>query len=401
MRIYYEAYGCTLQRSETNLYVSKLLSEGNELATSPEEADLSIIGTCVVIRQTEERMLRRIDDLTSKSKVKVLGCLAPVRGDTLGDGNIEVVSSSEFRNFYNGYIDEAGPVAPDVWEGIPINQGCTGNCNFCISKTARGKLVSRQPEKIVNQILMQLERGIMEIKLTSLDTASYGLDMGIDLTELLKRILSLEDDFLLRIGMMEPKNADAIFDRLLLQMGDERVLKFLHIPVQSGDDRILTRMNRGYTISTFMDLVKKYRERFPLGTLSTDIIVGYSGEDDESFNMTRSLIEEIKPDILNVTRFSPRPMTRDFDAKLPSSNKVKKWTKELAELHAAIREEIMSSLEGSVEEAFALEKGKGETTVLRDRNYRPIIVDGSLDMFSRVEVEITGHGSTYLTGRII
>lgn len=401
MKIYLESYGCTLQKSESSLYVNRLLSEGNELVSSPDEADLSIVGTCVVIRKTEEKMLHRIENLSSKSRVRVIGCLTSTGGGAISGRNIEVVDAGQFRNFYNGTLDDVEITALSIWEGIPINQGCTGSCNFCISRIARGKLVSRQPEKIVKQIRMQLSRGIREVKITSLDTAAYGLDINTNLASLVALILKSDDSFRLRIGMMEPKNSFGISTELFRLMQDPRVYRFLHLPVQSGDNRTLDAMNREYTAETFQGIANDFNEFFPEGTLSTDIVVGYHTDDEESFENTYSLMEKVQPEIMNITKFSPRPYTKDFNSRLPASNHIKKWSSALTELHHRILEKKLESQVGKIETAIVSEHGKNDTTVLRDINYRPVVVRGTIPLYREKEVEIVGAGSTFLIGNII
>lgn len=401
MKLYLESYGCTLSKSETAMYVNTMISQGWELTEKPEDADMSIIGTCVVIKSTEERMIQRIGEISRHSRVRVLGCLSSVGGDALETEGVEVVKPSEFRSFYGGRIDDVEVSEPSIWEGIPINQGCLGSCNFCISRVARGRLVSRTSQKIVNQVRMQLSRNVREVKITSLDTAAYGRDIGSSLTELVRSILEINDHFMLRIGMMEPKNAKILIPDLFSAMSDRRVYKFLHIPVQSGSDRILEDMNREYTRDDFISIAEAYRQYHHEGSLSTDVIVGYRGEDEESFESTFSLMERVKPDIMNITRFSPRPYTRDFGSSTPSSNRIKKWTSALSDLHRKIAEEKLSKFVGRIETGMAVEHGKGETTVLRDANYRPVVVPGRLDIYSTVNVEIVDASSTYLIGKIV
>lgn len=401
MKLYLESYGCTLQKSEASLYVNRLISEGNTLVKTPEEADLSILGTCVVIRKTEDRMVRRIEKLSNISKVRVIGCLSSTGGDLIKGSNVEVVDSKEFRSFYNGVLDDVEVREPSIWEGIPINQGCTGSCNFCISKIARGKLVSRPEQKIVRQVEMQLARGIREIKITSLDTASYGPDIDSSLDSLLNEIEKIREDFRLRIGMMEPANASRIVEGLLEKMQDERIYKFLHIPVQSGDDSVLREMNRGYSVRTFTDLVKRIRTVFEDSTLSTDIVVGYHNDDEDSFERTFSLMEDIKPDIMNITRFSPRPFTKDYNRKVPPSNHSKRWSAELTSLHKEILSKKLSSTVGALKNAMSTEYGKNETTVLRDNSYRPIVIKNRIPLYEMRDVEIVDHSSTFLIGKVL
>lgn len=398
-KIYFESYGCTLSKSEAGLYVNKMLNEGGELVSTPAEADLSVIGTCVVIKHTQDRMLSRIEDISRDSKVRVMGCLPSVSGGVLESEQIEVLKPKEFRSFYTGNLDDVDIKEPSIFDGIPINQGCTGSCNYCISHVARGKLVSRPPEKIVKQVEMQLARGIREVRISSLDTSAYGKDLGISLPDLVGKIMRLEDEFKLRVGMMEPKNTQGIIDDLLQKFQDGRIYRFLHIPVQSGDNRILDLMNREYHQDAFATIVSKFRERFPDGTVSTDIISGYHDEDEDSFELTVKLLERTRPEIVNITRFSPRPYTPDFDSKLPPSNSVKRWTKEYTELHKRILEERYSSLLGKTEKVFITEKGKPGTSVGRDDSYRPVVIEGIYPLYENVDVEIVENAGTYLIGK--
>lgn len=400
MKIYVESYGCTLNKAETGLYANRLLGEGNDLVSSPDEADLSIIGTCVVIKHTEERMISRIQDLSVHSRVRVMGCLPPVSGGALDSPLIEVLKPREFRTFYKGYLDDIEIKEPSVFDGIPINQGCTGSCNYCISHISRGKLLSRPVEKITGQVAMQLKRGIREVRISSLDTAAYGKDTGIRLPQLVRAINGIPEDFMLRIGMMEPKNTSEILPELLSSMDSDKVYRFLHVPVQSGDNRILDLMNREYKADDFIRIATEFRNRFPDSTLSTDVIVGYHDEDDEAQERTISLLEKVRPEIVNITRFSPRPYTKDFNSTLPPSNTVKKRARELTELHRAIIGESLSSMVGKVVNAMVVERGKAGTVVARDTAYRPVAVAGDIPLYTRITAEIIDTGPTYLVGKV-
>ena len=401
MKIYFESYGCTLSKSESALYVNGMMKDGDSIVQRPEDADISVIGTCVVIRHTEEKMLDRIDHLSAKSKVKVLGCLPTVTGNQISSDSIEMISPREMRSFYTGKLDDIEIKEPSIFDGIPINQGCTGSCNYCISRIARGKLVSRKPEKIVNQVRIQLERGIREVRISSLDTAAYGIDLGTSLPSLVNEITSIDEDFMVRIGMMEPKNTKTILEPLVDSMKSTKVFKFLHVPVQSGDDRILELMNREYRADDFLAIRSRFREKFPDSTLSTDIISGYHDEDMESFENTVKLIEKARPDIINITRFSPRPYTADFDSRTPDTNMVKRWTKVYTEMHREILKEKLASIVGKVEPIIITEKGKDGTWVGRDPAYRSVVVTGNQRLYSRVDAEIVDTGSTYLVGKVL
>ncbi len=399
MKIYFESYGCTVEKSESSLYLNKLLMDkNNQLVNKPEDADLSVIGTCVVIKHTEDKMVRRISDLSKKSeKVKVLGCLSTVNGNTLESENIEVLKPDEFRDFYRGYFDDV-TINSDIYDGIPINQGCTGHCNFCISHIARGKLLSRNIDKIVNQVKMELDRNIKEIRISSLDTAAYGKDINTDLAELINNITEINNNFKLRVGMMEPRNTYDILNKLINSYKNEKVFKFLHLPVQNADNRILNAMNREYTVEESVEIIKQFRNSFKDINIATDIILGYYNDDDTSFERTFKFIESSEPDILNVTRFSPRPYTPDYNKKPLNSNKLKEWSRELIELHDIIMNKKLDKFLGKEERAIVTEEGKNNTMVARDDNYRPVILSSKYRKYDTVYCKIISHGNNYLIG---
>ena len=401
MKIYLESYGCTLNKSETGLYANKLLSEGAVITKNPDEADLRIIGTCVVIQHTEDRMLRRIAELSAKGKIEVMGCLSSVSAGSIESENIKLIGKSEFRSFYKGALDDIEIREPSIFDGIPINQGCTGSCNFCISRIARGSLISRPIAKIKGQAMIQLSHGIREIRLSSLDSAAYGKDLGTSLDHLIESVSSIRDEFRIRVGMMEPGNTAGILQGLLSAYSSDKVYKFLHLPVQSGDDRILDSMNRGYHSDTFRSIVKQYRSTFPDSTLSTDIITGYFSESEESFENTVKLIEDTQPEIINITRFSPRPYTADYNKKTPPTNDVKRWTAYITNLHHEIAGKKMQRQVGKFKKIFISEHGKNETSVGRDVAYRPVVVPGRHDLYSFMNCEIVDFTDTYAIGKII
>ena len=399
MKIYFESYGCTLQKSESSLYLNKLLQDkNNQMVEKPEDADLSIIGTCVVIKHTEDKMVKRISSLSrNPGKVKVLGCLATVNGNTIESENVEILKPREFRSFYEGALDNI-EIKSDIYDGIPINQGCTGSCNFCISHIARGKLLSRPVDKVVNQVNMELDRNIREIRISSLDTAAYGKDLGTDLADLVNNIVSIDRNFYLRVGMLEPRNAYDILDKLIAAYNSEKVFKFLHIPVQSAENSVLTAMNREYTIEEAETVLRQFIDTFPDMSIATDIILGYYNDSREGFEKTLKFLENYSPDIINVTRFSPRPYTKDYSKMPLNSNLLKGWSREIIDLHRIQIEKKLDHFLGREEKVMVTEEGKNGTMVARDINYRPVVLNKSYQKYTDVYCKIIGHGSNYLIG---
>ena len=338
-------------------------------------------------------MVKRISSLSRNSgKVKVLGCLATVNGNTIESDNVEILKPREFRSFYEGTLDNI-EIKSDIYDGIPINQGCTGSCNFCISHIARGKLLSRPVDKIVNQVNMELDRNIREIRISSLDTAAYGKDLGTDLADLINNIVSIDRNFYLRVGMLEPRNAYDILYKLVSAYNSQKVFKFLHIPVQSADDSVLSAMNREYTIEEAETVWRKFMDAFPDMSIATDIILGYYNDSWEGFEKTLKFIENYSPDIINVTRFSPRPYTKDYNKMPLNSNLLKEWSREIIDLHRIQMEKKLDHFLGREERVMVTEEGKNGTMVARDINYRPVVLNKSYQKYTDVYCKIIGHGS--------
>jgi threonylcarbamoyladenosine tRNA methylthiotransferase CDKAL1 len=184
---------------------------------------------------------------------------------------------------------------------------------------ARGHLRSLHLAELREQTEMMLQKGIKELQVTGQDTAAYGKDIGTDLSTLVYSLAAIPGDFRIRVGMMNPDTLGGIIDQYIPVWNGPKVFKFLHLPVQSGSDALLESMGRRYSIRDFLGLVDSFRRSCPKMTLSTDVIVGFPGESDDDHLMTKELLESVRPDIVNITRFSPRPGTKAFsmDDKVP------------------------------------------------------------------------------------
>ena len=399
VKVYVEAYGCSQNIAETHMLASCL----GEITNTLEEADIIVLGTCVVIEHTENRMLRRIDELAEyDKKLIVYGCLPSALRERMGkfeNKNVISVPTWEFDKFCDGNaLNNAF-----VWDGvatIPIANGCLGKCAYCITRVARGHLKSREPQWIESMLKKSLQSGACEIRLSAQDTAAYGKDIGKTLPELLRMLVSIDGDFMIRVGMMEPRETLSILKELVNVYKHPKIFKFLHLPVQSGSDRVLARMLRGYRVSDFLRIVESFRKEIPELMLSTDIIVGFPGEEDEDFDETVKLIETVEPDILNITRFSPRPKTPAKKWKRPSTNVVKYRSKYLAELHASILQKKNERYVGREVEVLVTSRGKRGRYMARTRHYRPVILD-NVEIGKWYRVELTEAVITHFEARIL
>jgi MiaB-like tRNA modifying enzyme len=182
-------------------------------------------------------------------------------------------------------------------------------CTFCQTKLSKGDLKSYRLGDIVRQVETEISEGCKEIWLTSTDNGCYGFDINTDLPTLVRAVSEIPDDFMIRVGMMNPMYMPRIKEELIESFDSDKVYKFLHIPEQSGSDKVLNDMKRGHTVNTVKEIIKKSKERFENFTISTDVIVGFPSETNEDFEKTFDLINEIRPDIVNLSKYSARPGT--------------------------------------------------------------------------------------------
>ena len=423
VRVYVESYGCSRNKADGEIMEAILLRAGYELAESPEKADYVVVNTCAVKDPTELKMARRIRELIDLGKrVIATGCLVHVNPKAIDprvsgilgvksiDKIAEAISVAEHggklisvEGWRERNIDKLE--LPRLWKPgvsfvVPIGEGCLNACTYCATRFARGVLKSYKPELVVKWVKEALERGYREIILSSEDTGCYGFDIGTNLARLLDEITAIEGDFRVRVGMMNPNHAIKILDELVEAYRDEKVYRFLHLPVQSGDDGILRRMGRNYTVEEFEEIVRVFRRKIPGLNLNTDIIVGFPGESDEAFQNTVELVKRIRPDKVNVSRYSARPGTIAAKWKQLPGWLVKEHSRLLHRLRLQIAYEINKAYVGETVEVLVHGPGKKGGIEGRTFNYKEIILDsGKSGEITRARV--TWAGSTYLRGVVV
>lgn len=333
LKIYIEAYGCAANQADGEFLAGILEESGFEITDSADKSDLNLIVTCIVKTPTEHRMIGRIQELTKTGKpLVVAGCMPKTSQLTIEKINpnaslIGPDSISHIVDAVNAAIegrkiifvgDERKPKVglPRIRKRknvgiVPISIGCLSECSYCATKFARGRLKSYTIEEIVKEVERLVKDGCDEIWLTSEDDGCYGVDIGTNLATLLKKVCGVRGDFKIRVGMMNPtyiKN-EKLLSELIEAYKDKKMQKFLHLPVQSGSDRILKSMKRGYTVADFVKIIERFRKEIPDLFLNTDVIVGFPGETEEDFEATIELMKKTKPSEVNISRFGARPRT--------------------------------------------------------------------------------------------
>ncbi len=427
--VYVESYGCTANKFDLEVMLAHLTNAGYKIVGDPERGDVLVINTCGVKTQTESRMLARLQVLSGFGKpVIVAGCLpkinmqaikrvAPSFAAALDPYSVDRITIAVERALAgerNILFLSDRPIVKITQPKIRLNraveivqiaEGCTGACTFCCVRFARGRLFSYPKELILERVKKAVSEGVKEIWITSQDNGAYGLDIKTNLAELLEEICRVNGDFMVRVGMMNPNHAMRILEPLVEAYRDRKVFKFLHLPLQSGDDDVLKRMNRYYTVKDFMEVVNFFREAIPRITLATDIICGFPGESEEAFERTMRVIEDVKPDIVNISKFLPRPRTPAASMRQLPTKTLKERSRRLSALASRISLERNSSWIGWEGRIIVDEKGRGNSWIGRNFAYKPVVIrslDGVDDPLGKyVWVRITEAYTNYLEGEVI
>ena len=328
-KIWIEAYGCSASFADSEMISGLIVKGGHTLAESFSNSDLNLVVTYSVKDAAANKMIHRIKSLKSKPLV-IAGCLpkaekesvekfaekASLLGPNSLEKTLEVIDSTleGKKKVVLDDIDSSKIGLPKIRLNsaigiVEIASGCMSECTFCQTKISKGNLTSYRIGDIVRQIKKEIADGCKEVWLTSTDNGCYGFDIDEDLPTLVNLVCDIPDDFKIRVGMMNPMYMPRIRAGLLKSFENDKVFKFLHIPVQSGSDQVLNDMKRGHTAETFKNIVKRFKTKFPQFTISTDIIVGFPTETEQDFEKTIELLLETKPDIVNLSKYSRRPKT--------------------------------------------------------------------------------------------
>ncbi|MBD3189311.1 MAG: tRNA (N(6)-L-threonylcarbamoyladenosine(37)-C(2))-methylthiotransferase [Candidatus Heimdallarchaeota archaeon] len=420
-----KTYGCTANLAASELMVYLLKACGYNPTKSIDDADFVIVNTCIVKAPTENKVKYQLRKLYEKYPLIVVGCLPQVltswcreklpKAALVGVDNYEKICQAanallqdtplQLLNRRVAFSSTTQRIRDRKLTGIIVlSKGCTGQCTYCIVKLAKGPLVSKSAELILQEARTALKNGCKELWLTAQDTASYGIDLSSSLPEIVSQIVHLPEDFMVRVGMMNPNYALKILPNLKEMFAHPKVYAFIHVPVQSGSNKVLAMMKRKYTIEDYEYLVTELREALPALTLSTDIISGFPGESAQDHQQTKELIYRLQPDIVNLSKYGDRPGTKASKStkKIPSEI-IKARSKELTRIIQNIafkRNKEWIDWEGSV---LVLRREKHNQAVLaRNKSYKLIqINNASLKMGENYPVKILDATKTRLLGKLL
>ena len=418
-KIFVEAYGCSASFADSEMISGLIVNGGHTLAMSPSESDLNLIVTCSVKDTTASKMMYRIKSLKT-SPLIVAGCLAKAEqnnvekftenasllgpnslGKTLDVINSTLMGKKQIA-LEDSDLSKVGlpKVRLNSAVGIvEIASGCMSECTFCQTKLAKGDLSSYRLGDIVRQVQTEIKEGCKEVWLTSTDNGCYGFDIGTDLPTLVNAVSEIPKDFMIRVGMMNPMYMSRIKQELVESYDNEKVFKFLHIPVQSGSNKVLNDMKRGHTSETFREIVKKTKDRFENFTISTDIIVGFPSETEEDFQKTLVLLDETKPDVVNLSKYSARPGTDAAELKQIDAAEIKRRSKVI---FTQINKISLKSNEKWIgwKGKVLFDENTEEGIKGRNYAYKPISIDEKVNIGQSHIVEITKATRKRLIGKI-
>jgi tRNA-2-methylthio-N6-dimethylallyladenosine synthase len=332
MKYYLWTIGCQMNFADSRQAAEELANLGHEQVNRPQDADLILLNTCVVRQSAEDKVVGRLTSLQGLKRRKpevqlaLMGCFVheipamqqryPWVDAFIKPSDIDSVLALAQQPAPPGPIQEEHETpSPPTSAGVPISQGCDHLCTYCIVRIRRGPEVSRPVAEIVAAARDLARRGVKEITLLGQNVDSYGHDLPpvspdagpptlADLLEAVHKVEGLE-----RIRFLTSHPVD-MTDRLIETAARlPRVCEHMEVPVQAGDDQVLRRMGRGYTVAEYRDLVTRIRTAMPGVGLATDIIVGFPGETEAQYRATYNLLEELRFDMVHVAAYSPRSGT--------------------------------------------------------------------------------------------
>ena len=378
LKLHLITYGCQMNEYDSERVAGLLKHARYELTESPEAADLILLNTCSIRERAEEKVfsqlgsLRRLKSANPDLLIGVMGCMAQLQSGGIQErapfvdlvfgspaiarvGELVARARAERRPVIETGEGPLVKIAPPpdgtrrLKAFVTIMEGCEKHCTFCVVPTTRGRERSHPPESVLEEIRGLAARGCREVTLLGQTVNAYGRDLAppTDLADLLARVNAIAGIERIRFTTSNPYNLNRRLMRAIREV--PKVVEYLHLPLQSGSDRILERMNRGYTRARYLELIAEIEETVPDIALSTDLIVGFPGETDEDFQQTVDLVERLRYDNVFAFRYSRRPGTpaAEMPDQVPDAIKASRNTRILT-VATRVAAERSRALEGRV-----------------------------------------------------
>lgn len=403
--IFIKTFGCTLNQRDSQDIVSGISESKDE-----KSADLVVINTCGVKEQTETKIYKYISDNLKTIKDKeiiITGCLVDIDSKKLKEllpkaKMYGIKDKEKLLKYLDKFRNKKQETKHEITKAIIIANGCLGNCAYCAVKFARGKLKSKSIKKIKEEIAEAVKNNTKEILLTAQDTGCYGLDINTNISCLLKEIIKMPGEFKIRLGMGNPQHFKKHKKEICEIFKSEKMYSFLHVPIQSGSDFVLKKMNRHYTKKEYLDLISYFRKNIKDLTLATDVIVGFPTETEKDFLETIEIIKKCKFDVVNISRFGRRKGIEANNYKDLNGGIKKERSRIVTKLCANIALENNKKLIGKTQEILLTEIGKNNTLIGRTKSYKQIVVPKEKLVLGKTQkVKITVAKQGYLEAKLV
>ena len=431
-KLYIETYGCQMNVADSEVVASVMQMAGYEATESLDEADAVFLNTCSVRDNAEQKIYHRLDALDAIKRkrpliIGVLGCMAErVKDDLLQNHHADLVAGPDAYLSLPDLIAQAETghkamnielstsetyrdIVPQRLHGariggfVSIMRGCNNFCHYCIVPYTRGRERSRDVESILREVRDLRDRGFKEVTLLGQNVNSYRLD-NLDFPGLLRRVAEEAPEMRIRFTTSHPKDMRDETLRVIAEMPN--VCKHIHLPVQSGSDRILKLMNRKYTREWYLGRVEAIRRIIPDCGLSTDIFVGYHSETEEDHQLSLSLMREVGYDSAFMFKYSERPGTyasKHLPDDVPEEEKIRRLN-ELIALQTEISAQQNKKDEGKefdvLIEGFS-KRSREQLMGRTEQNKAVVMPKAGHHIGETVRVRITGSTSATLLGEIV
>ncbi|MCM8810298.1 MAG: tRNA (N6-isopentenyl adenosine(37)-C2)-methylthiotransferase MiaB [Candidatus Omnitrophica bacterium] len=427
-KFFIKTYGCQMNFYDSERLRVFLEKEGFCEVNSLDEADYIIVNTCSVRKHAENRaisFLSSIKNSKNNKKFCLVGCIPELYKDEIfkkydfidiicGPNSYKkfveslkiykegkMVILEEDKDFFTDFILPLKDRKTSCF--ITITKGCENFCSYCVVPYTRGKLVSKPVRIIIEEVKKVIEQGVKEIILIGQNVNEYGKDIGENFVDLLYKVHNIEG--INRIGFLTSHPKDIQDELIECFVNLSKLYKHLHLPVQSGSNKILKLMNRNYTVEKYIEIVEKARSKVKDISITSDIIVGFPYEKEEDFQETYNLIEKIQFDELYIFKYSPRPKTtaNRFPDNVPQKDKERRHSL-ILNLQDKISLFKNKEMEGKIEDVFIKEKSykKKSFYIGRTTNNKPVLINLEKDLLGEIiKVKIKEGLRHYLIGETL
>lgn len=426
MKVFIFTLGCKVNQYESQAILENFIKNGFEKTNDLKESDIIIVNSCTVTAESDKKVrkiLHKVKKGNPKSIVVLTGCMPqafpekvsawPEADIIVGNANKtniigavkKFINSQEkisrIENFLNTYDDFKIENFNDRTRAfVKIEDGCNRFCSYCIIPYSRGRVRSKSLESLKDEIENLAKNGYQEIVLVGINLSCYGQDIGKNLCDAIEVVASVEKIKRVRLGSLEPEQMDEHFIRRLAKI--EKLCPQFHLSLQSGCDETLKRMNRHYTTKEYEIIVQNLRSSFENASITTDVMVGFSGESDEEFLKSINFIKKIRFAKIHVFPYSVRPGTSAEKFKNQISPQVKNSrTKIMLALAEKLNSEFLVSQVNKTEEVL-FERPIGEFIEGYSKNYTPVLVKSDENLLGKIyNVKITSVKNNHCFGIVL